>query len=265
MTASMAVSAALGTGLAQPLESAAGGSAVRGLALWLAPVLVAAVAAGLLARARRASVAAAPAPAADRTGILRDRVAIAVTVFFGLQSLSFYAVLGWLPTIYRDLGYSPQAAGLVLSISAFAQMPIALLLPRLATPAGSQRRYTSAATLATAVGLAGILLAPAAAPYLWAVLLGFGQGAAFAVGITLIAVRTGTTADTARLSAMAQTFGYLIAAGGPFLLGALAGATGSWTPGLLLLIALLVPQFVTGLLAARDRVVGARPLGTGTP
>jgi MFS transporter, CP family, cyanate transporter len=108
-----------------------------------------------------------------------------------------------------------------------------------------------------------VLLAPTASPYAWMVLLGVGQGAAFAVGLTLFVLRTRTTAATARLSAMAQTFGYLVAAGGPLLVGTVHDAARSWTPALMLLIALAVPQVVVGVLAGRPVILKDFP-GTDT-
>jgi CP family cyanate transporter-like MFS transporter len=188
--------------------------------------------------------------------LLREPLAWQVTVFFGLQSLSFYAVLSWLPTIYRDHGYSPAAAGLVLSASTFLQIPVALLLPRAAARAGDQRAHAAGAALLTAAGLTGVLMAPTAAPYLWAALLGLGQGASFAVGLLLFVVRSRGPADTARLSAMAQTFGYLLAAGGPFMVGTIYDAARSWSPPVLLLLLLLVPQAAAGVLAGRPLHVG---------
>jgi len=183
-----------------------------------------------------------------------------VTLFFGLQALSFYAVLAWLPSIYRDHGYSPAAAGLLLSVSALLQIPITLALPGVATRLRDQRLLAAGCTLLTAAGLAAVLLAPTGAPYLWMVLIGAGQGAAFAVGLTLFVLRARTAAETARLSAMAQTFGYLVAAGGPLLVGTVHDVTRSWTPALLLLLALAVPQLVTGVLAGH-----ARHLRAGAP
>jgi CP family cyanate transporter-like MFS transporter len=106
------------------------------------------------------------------------------------------------------------------------------------------------------VGLSGVLLAPTAAPYLWMLLLGVGQGTSFAIGLTLFVLRARATADTARLSAMAQTFGYLVAAGGPLLVGTVHEAARSWTPALALLLLLALPQLLTGLLAGRSRYVG---------
>jgi MFS transporter, CP family, cyanate transporter len=190
--------------------------------------------------------------------LVRNPLAWQVTVFFGLQSLSFYAVLGWLPTIYRDAGYSPAAAGLVLSASAFVQIPVVLLLPRFAARAPDQRRYVAVATVLTAGGLLGVLVAPTTWPYAWAAVLGIGQGAAFAVALLLLVVRSRHPADTARLSAMAQSVGYLIAATGPLLVGAVHEATAAWTVPLLLLLALLVPQAATGILAGRARYLDGR-------
>jgi CP family cyanate transporter-like MFS transporter len=245
-TMALTGAAALAAGVTAPLEHALGWRG--GLGFWALPAAVALVAWLPFARGRTA-------PALRRPGrsLLGDPVAWQVTVFFGSQSLSFYAVLGWLPTLYRDDGYSASAAGLVLSVSALAQMPVALLLPRFATPKATQRRYTVGATLCTAIGLAGIFAAPAAAPYLWAVVLGIGQGAGIATGLTLIVVRTRSTADATGLSALAQTVGYLIAAGGPFLFGAAYQAIGD--RALLLLLALLLPQLIVGVLAGRHHFV----------
>jgi CP family cyanate transporter-like MFS transporter len=88
-------------------------------------------------------------------------------------------------------------------------------------------------------------------------MLGGGQGAAFAVALTLLVLRAGTDADTAGLSAMAQSVGYVLAAGGPLLVGAVHDRAGSWALPLALLLVLLVPQAVAGALAGRPRHVGA--------
>ena len=189
--------------------------------------------------------------------LLRDPLAWQLTVYFGLQSLSFYAMLGWLPSMYRDFGASPPMAGFLLSLSGLVQIPVSLVLPGLAGRARNQVGYAVGGTALIAAGLAGVLLAPMAAPYLWVVLLGVGQGACFALGLNLFVLRTQRVADTARVSAMAQSIGYTLCAAGPLLVGLLHDATGSWTPPLVLLLALLGPQVVCGALAGRNRTVRA--------
>ncbi|MGH8979735.1 MAG: hypothetical protein ACRDWE_01760 [Acidimicrobiales bacterium] len=55
---------------------------------------------------------------------------------------------------------------------------------------------------------------------------------------------------------MAQTVGYLLASTGPFVLGALRDATGSWVVPLVVMCVVLVPELATGLGAARPLLVG---------
>jgi MFS transporter, CP family, cyanate transporter len=257
ITASMALSAAAGAGLAQPLTDLAGGSALRGLGWWLAPVLAALLAAALLARARRRRAVDTPA-AADRKGILRDPVAIAVTAYFGLQSLSFYGMLTWLPEVLEtDAGLSPVAAGGVVAVAAVLGAPASLVVPTLAARSRSQVLWVVAASLPTAVGILGLLVAPSSVPLLWSLLYGLGTGAAFPLSMTLVLLRTRDVAQTGRLSAAAQSAGYLLAATGPLGVGLLHEATGAWEPGLALLLGVVVLQTLVGLAAARPRLVGS--------
>ncbi len=187
-------------------------------------------------------------PAAS--GMRSSGIAWMVTGYFGLQSLSFYAVLSWLPTLYRDHGYSAAAAAGLLSLSALVQVPVALVLPSIATRMHHQGLLVAISAALTAAGLIGILVAPTAAPVGWVVALGLGQGAAFPIALTLLVLRTRTVAATTALSAMAQSFGYLIAAAGPALLGLLHAATGGWQVPVAVLAALLLPQTIAGLRAA---------------
>jgi CP family cyanate transporter-like MFS transporter len=103
-------------------------------------------------------------------------------------------------------------------------------------------------------GTAGLMLAPAWSPLLWSVLVGLGMSV-FSLALTVIALRARTGADTARLSGMAQGFGYLFAALGPFLFGFLHDVAGGWTVPLAMLFGLLLIQLVFGVLAGRHRFV----------
>jgi CP family cyanate transporter-like MFS transporter len=249
---SMAVSgsAAVAAGVAVPLAGASGLGWRGALGVWAVPAAVAALV--WLPRSRGHTRPPATPPGRS---LLRDPLAWQVTVYFGLQSLSFYAMLGWLPSMYRDFGASPAMAGFLLSLSGLVQIPVSLVLPGLAGRARNQVGYAVGGTALIGAGLAGVLLAPMAAPYLWVALLGVGQGACFALGLNLFVLRTRRVTDTARVSAMAQSIGYTLCAVGPLLVGVLRDVTGSWTAPLVLLLALLVPQVVTGALAGRDRMV----------
>jgi CP family cyanate transporter-like MFS transporter len=130
-------------------------------------------------------------------------------------------------------------------------------MPSLASRAADQRLYAVAVSVLVALGLLGVVLAPLAQPWLWAVLIGVGNGASFPLALTLLVLRTRSATDTARLSAMAQSVGYLIAALGPVLVGVAHDMTGSWTAGVALLLFILVPQTAFGVAAGRRMLLGA--------
>jgi MFS transporter, CP family, cyanate transporter len=250
-TMAVSGSAAVAAGLAVPLAGATDLGWRGALGAWAVPAAIAALA---WVPRMRGHTRPPVTPAAGRS-LLRDPLAWQVTVFFGLQSLSFYAMLGWLPSMYRDFGATPAVAGLLLSFSGLVQIPVSLVLPALANRATRQVGCAVGATAVIGVGLLGVLLAPMAAPFLWVGLIGVGQGACFALGLNLFVLRTERVADTARVSAMAQSIGYTLCAFGPLLVGLLHDATGSWTGPLVLLLALIVPQGVSGALAGRNRTV----------
>jgi CP family cyanate transporter-like MFS transporter len=110
-------------------------------------------------------------------------------------------------------------------------------------------------TASGALGVIGLIIDPAAAPVLWTVLLGTCVGGVFPLVLTVISLRTATPADTASLSAMAQSLGYLLGCCGPFLFGLIRGFTGSWRPSLILLLVVLMVQSVLGWFAGRPRTV----------
>lgn len=255
ITASMSGSAAVGAGLARPM-SAAAGSAAAGLLLWGALVLVALLAMAALARARRGAPRPEAAPAGARTAILRDRVALAVTLYFGFQSLSFYAMLTWLADVLEsESGVSPVAAGGLLAVATGLAVPLALVIPGLAGRRPGQQGWVLLGALPAIAAITGLLVAPEAAPLLWAALYGFGSGVAFPLSMMLIVARSRDVAQTGRLSATAQSVGYLLAATGPLGVGLLHDATGAWAPGLVLMLTAVVLQLGVGLAAARPRLV----------
>jgi CP family cyanate transporter-like MFS transporter len=258
-TTAMVGFAALSAGISVPVADAFGGGWRPGLAIWAVPAAIAlALWAPQLARRRPSAPSADGHPAGIRP-LLRDPVAWAVTLFFAVQSAGFYATLAWLPSIFHSHGESTSASGFLLSLSLVVGLAPALTVPSMAARSRDQRPFVLGCVSCIAGGWLGILLAPTAAPYLWVVLLGVGQNASFPLALTLIVLRGGTVASTSGLSTLVQTVGYLIAAVAPLAIGAVHDVSGSWTPALIVLLALMVPQLVLGLAAARNRTVAPRP------
>jgi MFS transporter, CP family, cyanate transporter len=259
-TMALSGSAAVAAGVTAPLDHRLGWGWRGALAAWAVPALLAALVwlSRVPARPDPAGPPAASVPAPRLAPLLRDPLAWQVTAFMGLQSLGFYATLTWLPSVYTDRGYPPESAGLLLSICTAVSAPVSLVVPTLAARARDQRGLAVASSLLPAAGFAGILVAPIWGAYLWALLLGVGQGALFALALTFVVLRSASSATAARLSAMSQSAGYLIAAGGPVLVGLVRDAAG-WSAAIGLLLALLVPQLLAGVGAGRARQVPEPP------
>ncbi len=181
-------------------------------------------------------------------GLLRQPTAWAVTGFFSIQTLLFYTIVAWLPAILVAAGTDASAAGTV-----FALCFIGVALGGFLGPAWAGRRDDHrspiVATIAFCfVGIGGLLLAPASTAPVWSILLGIGLGAGQGIPGILYVRRSANHHQTAQLSSMAQSIGYLVAATGPFLASALHSASGSWTAPLIAMLALLI---INAALSAR--------------
>ncbi|MFC9237036.1 CynX/NimT family MFS transporter [Streptomyces decoyicus] len=251
--------AALAAGVTVPFQQAVGLNWRATLACWGALAVLALVCwLPQLRTHSRVPAGAARAAAHPVRGLWRDPLAWQVTGYMGLQSLSYYAAAAWLPTMLTDAGTSAGDAGWMLSFSSLLGITGSFLAPVLV---GRRLRAGVLATvgaLLCAAGLAGVLLAPAAGAYLWMVLLGLGQGAAISLALLFIVQRAPDARHAAQLSSMAQCFGYVLAATGPAVLGAVHDLSGSWTVPLAVLLALLLPQIAAGWCAARPRQVAGR-------
>lgn len=167
------------------------------------------------------------------------------------QSLLFYAMTAWLPALLQDRGVRAEPAGIALS--AFSLLGIA---GSLAVPLVGRRisHRTLGVTVAVlwCVSLAGLLAVPAAYPA-WTVVSGLAQGAGIALALTFVVDRAGSARATHSLSGMVQGVGYVVAAAGPFVLGALRDATGSWSLPLWVLLAAALSLALFAALTGRPR------------
>ena len=244
------IGATLGAGLAVPLQQALGGSWQASLALWAIPAALAA-ALWLPPALRRRTMITGPEP--ER---LRGRpLAWSVALYFGVQSAAFYATLAWLPEILDSNGWSARAGGALLALASLVSAVPALLLPVVAGRRATQAPLVAAVTTTASAGVLGLILAPGLAP-LWVVLIGLGQGGSLGLGLVLPVLRVTSPGLVASLTAMTLSIGYLTAATGPWLIGAVHDLTSGWTAALGALLGLTLLQLVPGLAAARPRQIG---------
>ena len=267
---SLAVGSVFGSLLAVPAfrdtaHAAWLGGPVRfSLWLWAVPAAVAFAAwlpqwryrrpAGLAGPAGAGAARAARLPA-SRVAVVRHALAWQVTAFMGLQSLSYYAMLSWLPTLLRDRGMTAAHAGDLLALMNLGNAVTALLVPVLAHRMTAQRLLVVPTVIATAAGIAGSLYAPAGGAWAWVLVLGLAQGAALGLAIFFTMARAPDPVSAASLSGLAQGWGYLLATAGPLAVGLLHASTGGWDVPVGMLLALCAAQLAAGWLAGRARVL----------
>lgn len=251
-TMALCAGAAAAAGASVPLAQALGGW-WWGLAAWAVPALVAGLA-WLPFAVRSGKAMARTAPRV--TGLWGDALAWQVTLQMGLQSSLAYIVFAWLAPMLRDRGLPPVDAGFAVSISVMTQAGSALLAPIIAGRARRQSAIGAVFLCVTLAGFLGCLLAPLSTIWLWAIVLGAGQGANFGVALVLIVLRAGDAHVAARLSSMAQSVGYTLAACGPFAAGLLKGH-GGWGGVGVLFSGIAAAAIVFVVLAGRGGHVGA--------
>jgi CP family cyanate transporter-like MFS transporter len=241
--------AALASGIAVPLAHALPGGWRSSLASW---ALLAAVALVFwLPQTRaRASKADAPQPTAAPQPPWRNWIAWQITGFMGFQSTLFYIAVSWFPAVLRDDGYSPEAAGYLLTLFQVAALFAGLAVPPLIRRFKDQRRLAFCVASFSTLGTLGTLLAPRGA-IAWMILLGCGSGPSLILALSFMGLRASTRQMAASLSLMAQSVGYLIAACGPILFGLIHDFTGTWAVALLATAAVTVLQAWCGIGAGR--------------
>ncbi|WP_254910542.1 MFS transporter [Gulosibacter sp. 10] len=178
-----------------------------------------------------------------------------VTAFMGLQSVLFYVFITWLPAIEASAGIDEAVAGahqfLYNACAIAGSLACSTAIGRLR----DQRALGVLVPTVYLIATLGVLLAPGASA-VWASIGGVAGGASIVLALSFLGLRSAHHAQAASLSGMAQSIGYLFAAAGPVAFGAIHDATGSWTPALLLLLAVEAVLIGFGYLSGRDRTIG---------
>jgi MFS transporter, CP family, cyanate transporter len=252
--------AATASGLALPIAEVGGWR--LGIGIWVLVSVVAAVVWPL--RMRRPVTPTATVGSSGsgsepgRRSLWRSAVAWQVSLIMGTQALTYFMLVTWLPTIEASLGVDPVTAGW----HSFWYQMVGIVAGLAVTPFMRGRSDHRAAGVVISVllivAVLGLLLVPELL-IVWLVVAGLSGGGSLVFALALVGERSASAADAGRLSGMAQSVGYLLAAAGPWGAGVLFAATGSWTSPLVAAIVVAVVQLGLSLLAGRDRLTSHAP------
>jgi Cyanate permease len=188
-------------------------------------------------------------------GMLRSPLAWKITVFMGAQSLIFYTLITWLPTILTANGYDIHLAGWGVFIFQFASIPFTFIIPVIADRMKNQVMLAFVSSGLILAGIIGLLAGLSELSILWVVFLGIGNGSAFSLSMMFFTLRTKDGYEAAELSGMAQSLGYLLAAVGPVLVGGLQDITGSWTLPLAMMALFAIVMLIMGVASGKNKQV----------
>lgn len=253
-TVAMVAAAALALALNVPLANA--GLGWRGaLLVWGAAVVITLIVwrknASLRLEATEQSESAAPEKPIWKSGL-----AWCVMLYFGINSLIFYAIIGWLPTILQSSGMESGTAGMVTALYQMVSLIPSLVVPTLAGRRQDQRGWLLLGSVLNIIGIITLMSSTAAAAQVTAtVILGLANGCAFSMGLALMGFRAKNAVDAARLSGFAQSAGYALAATGPMVVGWLHDLTPNWNIGLGYVLFTSVVALLAGQRAGRNETV----------
>ncbi|HEX0743559.1 TPA: CynX/NimT family MFS transporter [Streptococcus pneumoniae] len=187
--------------------------------------------------------------------VMRNKQVWAIIIFSGFQSLIFYTVMTWLPTMSIHAGLSSHEAGLLTSILSLISIPFSMTIPSLTTSLSTRNRQLML-TLVSLAGVVGIsmLFFPINNFIYWLaihLLIGTATSALFPYLMVNFSLKTSAPEKTVQLSGLSQTGGYILAAFGPTLFGYSFDLFHSWVPSVAAL--LLIDILMTVALFTVDR------------
>ncbi|MDO1563839.1 MFS transporter [Neisseria sp. MVDL20-010259] len=236
LSATMSVSAALAAIIAVPMAQWQNWQWPLGI--WILTALPA-LAVWLYIRMANGETATRSQPVSDGLNVWQSRAAWCISVFMGIQSLSFYAMVNFLPSVLIEKGMTPLTAGACVSLFQASSLIGVLAASFWFGRSNKKQLFNLTSAVFMFAGIAGLWLGSTPTMWLWAALTGIGGSAAFSISLMLFALRTDNTYEAASLSGMAQTVGYSIAIIGPLGMGVLYDWLGSWSVSMTALTVLM--------------------------
>lgn len=215
-------SGSIGAYFSVPLLNAFG-SLNAPLGLWVLMPALAITAWFTVPRAKRIAVAGG----AFQWDLLKKPLTWAVIFVMGMQSLTIYTTVAWLPTILNTLGFSASSAGLGSAVFLLVSAPASILTAAFIKAVGGERPASLIMTASFAIGIVLWLLGGTWS-FVGCVLAGIPQGITFSMAMILMAKKTNSLSQLLVISSLAQGIGYVLAGFGPFICGLLYQGDGQW-------------------------------------
>lgn len=178
-----------------------------------------------------------------------------VTLYMGTQSLIFYTLIAWIPSILLFKGFDSHFSGMMLLLFQLIGIPATLLVPIIAAKTKDQKLMALIISIIYFIGMIALIYTETTMGIIFSmVFLGLGMGGTISLAIGFITQRTPHSKKAAELSGMSQSAGYLLAAIGPILIGFIHDLYHSWDMALFVLVAAIGFSTLFGIKAGKNQV-----------
>lgn len=172
---------------------------------------------------------------------------LSIAFYMGFQSLIFFSLLSWYPTMMGSMYAININTGILVTI-----MQASSLIPAYVVPSISNRCNLRILSSCLAwLFVPGILIAGFGSTtfslIFGTVIAGLSIGSTFSMAITLCAIHGRSGAETARITSFGQFIGYILASIGPTGFGFTYDISSSWIPTIAIMAILAAIMGLLGL------------------
>ncbi|MCS3528950.1 MFS transporter [Chryseobacterium sp. JUb7] len=253
----MNLTAALASGFSVSISKWSGYGWRGSLGIWLVIALLAfiVIVIEIIFNKKRASVQINAVEAVSNFNMFKSAQAWNISAFMGLQSLFYYCLVTWLPAVLTDFHMQNTDTGWVLFVIQMTMIPVTFCCPIIASKMKNQKLMV--VFICALMLISTLMFAWMGAHWIYfnAILIGLSNGLSFSLSILFFSLRTKSTAHAIKISGMAQSVGYMIAAFGPPVFGKLHDWDISWKCSFYFLSFSVILMFYFGMKAARNKHV----------
>lgn len=192
-----------------------------------------------------------------RSPAFKDPTAWALVLFFGIESMVYYATATWLPTILLTKEFTLRGGALAVSISGLVGSLVGLTVPHYVGKFADKRIFLVGASCLTALSFLAVAMQSGSIIYLWLCLSNIGISICFPLSLMLAGTKTSSAEATRNMSTMMQSIGYVLSSMGPGLLGWLYESSGNWNSALIGIVFLTFIQLTMGWIVGKPTLIKA--------
>jgi MFS transporter, CP family, cyanate transporter len=195
--------------------------------------------------------------AADqKMSLFKNKTTWLIAMYMGLQSMIFYCLCAWYPTMLQWNGMSPQTSSYCFMVLQLASIPSSATVSFIVMRNKKISKPLIFIIAGYAVSL-GILMfkLPVFIYFIAAIITGYCCGACFCLAILLLNLKTSHSDNTNKLSGAVHAISYIIAGGGPVLLGVMFDNVSVMVFPVLTLLLVLSVILGLGLKADRSKII----------